>query len=412
MIEMGKRAKAAAAEIGRLNTKEKNEILKVVAENLLKNTTTILEENAKDVEEGKKSGLTQALIDRLTLDEKRIQGMIESVEQVIALPDPVGQYIDMKTLPNELKVGRKRVPFGVVAIIYESRPNVTVDTASLCIKSSNALILRGGKEAYRSNMVLTGVIRDSLKKLGYNPDIVQFVENQSRDAAEELMRLNGYVDVLIPRGGAQLIHTVVQKATVPVIETGIGNCHVYVDASADLDMAVEIAINAKTQRPGVCNAMESLLVHKDVASSLIPRLTEKMIEMNVKIVGDEKSIEMDERITLATEEDWGCEYLDLIYAQKIVADVDEAIAHINRYGSGHSEVIVTKNYDNAVKFTDEVDAAAVYVNASSRFTDGFELGLGAEMGISTQKLHVRGPVGLEALTTSKLTVFGNGQIRK
>ena len=337
--------------------------------------------------------------------------MAEGLRQIAALDDPVGEVISMKQRPNGLMIGQKRVPLGVIGIIYESRPNVTADAFGLCFKAGNVVILRGGKDAIHSNNAITKTMQEALRKCGLPTSSIQLITDTSHETAEEFMRMNEYVDVLIPRGGAGLIRTVVEKATVPVIETGTGNCHIFVDETADMDMALDIIFNAKTQRIGVCNACESLVVHEKVKDAFLPRLAERLKEKNVEMRGDEKSREACGEIKAATEEDWGKEYLDYILSIKTVSSIEEAIAHINKYNTGHSEAIITKDYANSQKFLNEIDAAAVYVNASTRFTDGFEFGFGAEIGISTQKLHARGPMGLKELTTTKYIIYGNGQIR-
>ncbi|MBO1264592.1 glutamate-5-semialdehyde dehydrogenase [Proteiniclasticum sp. SCR006] len=412
MIEhLGRQAKAASRKLARLGTVEKNRILSLLGENLMKRKEEILAANAEDLSRGKENGLSSALMDRLLLNEERIRSMKDGLLTVEKLDDPVGEIREMKTLPNGLKVGKKSVPLGVVGIIYESRPNVTIDTAALCLKSSNALILRGGKEAISSNKVLVEIVQDTLKELGHDPFMVQLIEDLSYETAGEFMRMNAYLDVLIPRGSAKLIQRVVKEATVPVIETGVGNCHVFVDESADFSMALDIIVNAKTQRTGVCNAMESLLVHEAVADAFLPALFKTLKPYGVKVMADEKARQIIPLFLEATEEDYAKEYLDLAMSLKTVKDLREAMDHIEKYGTGHSEAIITKDYDHAMTFTDEVDAAAVYVNASTRFTDGSALGMGAEMGISTQKLHARGPVGLKELTTTKYIIFGNGQVR-
>jgi len=413
MIEdIGRQAKAASREIARLGTIEKNEILKHIGESLVARTKEILAANSLDLQKGRESGLSEALMDRLLLNEDRIEQMKEGLLKVASLDDPIGEIFEMKTMPNGLKIGKKRVPLGVVGIIYESRPNVTIDTAALCLKSSNALILRGGSEAIESNKVLVSIIQDALKDRGHDKNMVQLIEDLSYETAGKFMKMNEYLDVLIPRGSAKLIQRVVKEATVPVIETGVGNCHVYVDDSADFEMALNIIVNAKTQRTGVCNAMESLLVNEKIAREFLPRFKNVMDEHHVTVKADPKSREIVQGFEEAAEDDYGREFLDLIMSLKIVPDYKEAIAHINKYGTGHSEVIITESYDHAMEFLDEVDAAAVYVNASTRFTDGSEFGMGAEMGISTQKLHARGPVGLKELTTTKYIIFGQGQVRK
>lgn len=413
MIEViGKQAKAASRELARLGTIEKNEILSHIGESLVARTKEILAANSLDLKKGKESGLSEALMDRLLLNEDRIHQMKEGLLKVASLDDPIGEIFEMKTMPNGLKIGKKRVPLGVVGIIYESRPNVTIDTAALCLKSSNALILRGGSEAIESNKVLVSIIQDALQDRGHDKNMVQLIEDLSYETAGKFMKMNEYLDVLIPRGSAKLIQRVVKEATVPVIETGVGNCHVYVDDSADFEMALKIIVNAKTQRTGVCNAMESLLVNEKIAKEFLPGFKAVMDKHHVTVKADPKARDIVQGFDEATEEDYATEYLDLIMSLKIVPTYKEAIEHINKYGTGHSEVIITESYDHAMEFLDEVDAAAVYVNASTRFTDGSEFGMGAEMGISTQKLHARGPVGLKELTTIKYIIFGQGQVRK
>lgn len=410
LTEMGQAAKEAAVVLARLSSNEKNNALKASADALEKNINEVLEANKKDVEAAVANGIKGAFIDRLTLTEKRVKEMADGLRSVAALDDPIGEVLYMKTIDNGLKIGQKRVPMGVIGIIFEARPNVTADAFGLCLKAGSATILRGGKEAFNSNTTIVNIFRNALEHIGLPKDCVQMVEDTSRETATEMMRLNGYIDVLIPRGGAGLIQSVVQNSTVPVIETGTGNCHTYVDKSADLDMAVRIVINAKTQRPGVCNACESLLVHEDIAETFIPMVVKALKNNDVEIRGDERFSEED-GVKQASEEDWGTEYNDLIISAKVVKDIDEAIEHIRKYSTGHSECIVTENYTNAQKFLDEVDAAAVYVNASTRFTDGGQFGFGAEIGISTQKLHARGPMGLKEITTTKYIIYGNGQIR-
>ncbi len=408
--ELGKKAKAASKDSAALSQIKKNEILEAIAKALLDDKELIIAENKKDIEEAHKNSMPQAKIDRLTLDCARIEGMAEGVMQVMALADPVGKVIGGGTLKNGLSIVKKTVPLGVIGIIFESRPNVTVDAGVLCLKAGNTVILRGGSDAINSNKCLVNLMRSAAEKNGVNPDIVQLVEDTARETATELMKANDYLDVLIPRGGGGLINTVIKNATVPVIQTGEGNCHVYVDRFADIDMAVEIADNAKTQRPSVCNAIENVLVHKNIAEGFLKKLSEKW-NGKVKFIGDNETAAYITVEKIADDEDYRTEFLDYTIAVKIVDDIDEAIAHINRFGTKHSECIVTEYLKNAEKFQREVDAAAVYVNASTRFTDGFEFGLGAEIGISTQKLHVRGPMGLEALTTFKYLVNGSGQIR-
>lgn len=408
---LGKRAKEAAREAARLGTEEKNRGLVTVAEELVAQTEWILSENAKDLKEAEARGMKKSLIDRLCLTKERIEGMAEGLRQIAALEDPVGEVLRMWNRPNGLRIGQKRVPLGVVGIIYESRPNVTADAFGLCFKTGNAVILRGGSDAIHSNLAIVHVIKEGLRKERLSQDLILLVENTSRETVQRMMKLHGYIDVLIPRGGAGLIASVVENSTVPVIETGTGNCHIYVDESADLNMAVEIIENAKTQRMGVCNACESLVIHQRVASEVVPMIVQCLKQHQVEIRGDERACRITTEIAEASEEDWGTEYLDAVISMKIVDSLDEAIDHINRYNTGHSESIITKDYANALKFQDEIDAAAVYVNASTRFTDGFEFGFGAEIGISTQKLHARGPMGLTALTTTKYIIFGNGQVR-
>lgn len=409
---LGKRAKFASRAGAKLGTAAKNRGLITVAEELIRQKTYLLEENAKDVEAAKEKGVKESLIDRLQLTESRIEGMAEGLCQVAALEDPIGEVLGMKTRPNGLQIGKKRVPLGVVGIIYESRPNVTADAFGLCFKTGNAVILRGGSDAIHSNLAIVKVIKEGLMKEKLPQDLILLVEDTSREVVSDMMKLHGLIDVLIPRGGAGLIANVVNNSTVPVIETGTGNCHIYVDESADLNMATEIIENAKTQRMGVCNACESLVIHEKVANLAVPQIVQCLKNHGVEVRGDEHAQKLSDDILPATEEDWGTEYLDAIISMKIVDSMDQAIEHINRYNTGHSESIITQNYEHALRFQNEIDAAAVYVNASTRFTDGFEFGFGAEIGISTQKLHARGPMGLEALTTTKYIIFGNGQIRK
>ncbi|MGO5164354.1 MULTISPECIES: glutamate-5-semialdehyde dehydrogenase [unclassified Candidatus Paralachnospira] len=411
MEDMGRRAKEASYLLGRLGTEEKNQGLLAAADGLLAHTESILAANALDMENGRKRGMHQGLLDRLALNEARIEAMAEGLRQIVTLEDPIGEVLSMKKRPNGLLIGEKRVPMGVIGIIYESRPNVTADAFGLCFKAGNAVILKGGSDAIHSNTEIALVLRKALAACGLPEDAIQLVESTDRAAAKALMTMNKWIDVLIPRGGAGLIRTVVENSTVPVIETGTGNCHIFVDESADIDMAVDIIFNAKTQRIGVCNACESLLIHKGISEALWPRLKARLQEKQVEIRGDETVCSLVEEAVPATEADWGTEYLDYILSAKTVENVDEAITHINRYNTGHSEAIITTNYDNAQKFLDQVDAAAVYVNASTRFTDGFEFGFGAEIGISTQKLHARGPMGLKALTSTKYIIYGNGQVR-
>ncbi|MGN0515271.1 MAG: glutamate-5-semialdehyde dehydrogenase [Lachnospiraceae bacterium] len=408
---IGQKAKEASYVLGKLTVNEKNKALRAVAKALVNNEKFILEANAADVTNGIKNNMKEGLIDRLTLTSARIAAMAEGINKVADLEDPVGEVISMKKSANGLNIGCKRVPIGVIGIIFESRPNVTADAFSLCFKTGNAVILRGGSDAINSNKAIVEIIHNALASEGISPDAILLITDTDRALVKELLRLNQYIDVIIPRGGAGLIKMVVENSTVPVIETGTGNCHIYVDETADFDMALNIIENAKTQRIGVCNACESLVVNKKIAKEFIPLVTDRLKKHNVEIRGDELAVTCDARIIPATEEDWGTEYLDYIISLKTVDTIDEAIAHINRYNTGHSEAIITKDYANSQKFLDEIDAACVYVNASTRFTDGFEFGFGAEIGISTQKLHARGPMGLKELTTTKYIIYGNGQIR-
>ena len=411
MEELGRRGKEASRIIGKAGTAEKNRCLEVIASVLWERREEILKANDEDVKAGRENGLTEGFIDRLTLTEDRIGGICDGVRKLIQLDDPVGVVEGGSLRPNGLRIEKVRVPMGMVGIIFESRPNVTVDGATLCLKSGNAVLLRGGKEAIRSNLALTAIMRQALSDCGFPEDCIQLVEDTSRDSAARMMRLNGYLDLLIPRGGAGLIRSVVENATVPVIETGVGNCHLYVEKTADPEMAEKITVNAKTSRISVCNAAESLLVDEAVAETMLPRLKKALDAYKVTLYGCPKTRTILPDVEEATEEDYGREYLDYKMSVKVVSGVDEAIAHINRYGTGHSEAIVTSSLAAAEQFQREVDAAAVYVNASTRFTDGGEFGLGAEIGISTQKLHARGPMGLEALTSYKYRIMGNGQIR-
>ncbi|SEW27319.1 glutamate-5-semialdehyde dehydrogenase [[Clostridium] fimetarium] len=411
LISIGEKARIASTFLGKLGTIEKNDALTSVANAILQNKIYIVEANNVDIENAKRNGMKPALVDRLTLTEARLNGMAEGLFQLVGLEDPIGEVISMKKRPNGLIIGNKRVPLGVIAIIYESRPNVTADAFGLCFKSGNAVILRGGSDAIHSNIAIVKVITDALNSVRADTNSIQLITDTNHEVVKELMHLNKYIDVIIPRGGAGLIKTVVENSTIPVIETGTGNCHVYVDESADFEMALDIIYNAKTQRIGVCNACESLVINKAIADAFIPKVIDRLSEKNVEVRGDELSQTIDSRVVLASEEDWGKEYLDYIISIKIVNDIDEAIAHINKYNTKHSESIITKDYDNSQKFLNEIDAAAVYVNASTRFTDGFEFGFGAEIGISTQKLHARGPMGLKELTTNKYIIYGNGQVR-
>lgn len=409
--QMGKNAKQAAVRLASASTREKDLALSKIADALLERQEEILEANEEDLQYGREIGLNAGLLDRLRLDEGRILGIAGGVRDVIALPDPIGKTLDGIHRPNGMEILKVRVPLGVIGIIYEARPNVTADAAALCLKSGNAVILRGGKEAIHSNKAIAGIMRDAVEAAGLPADCIALVEDVSRDSANEMMRLNAYIDVLIPRGGAGLIKAVVQNATVPVIETGTGNCHVYVDAFADIEMAKDIIVNAKVQRPSVCNACESIVVHQDIAKHALPPIVEALKNEGVEIRGDAQARRIVSSILEATEEDFSTEYLDLIISIKTVSSLEEAICHINETGTGHSEAIVTGNYANARRFLQGVDAAAVYVNASTRFTDGSEFGLGAEIGISTQKLHARGPMGLNELTSVKFMIYGDGQVR-
>ncbi|HHU66011.1 glutamate-5-semialdehyde dehydrogenase [Streptococcus equinus] len=411
--ELGKNAKIASQSLVKLGTAEKNVVLGQVAEALLAETDFILQENARDVEKARENGISPVMVDRLKLDAKRIEGIVEGVRQVADLQDPIGQVVRGYTNLDGLKIVQKRVPLGVIAMIFESRPNVSVDAFSLAFKTSNAIILRGGRDAIHSNTALVTVIRKALAKAGLDENVVQLVEDTSHAVAEELMQAVDYVDVLIPRGGARLIQTVKEKSKVPVIETGVGNVHIYVDDSADLDMATKIVINAKTQRPSVCNAAESLLVHQSVADAFLPKLEEAINAVHpVEFRADDKALAIFKNAVAATAEDYATEFLDYVMSVKVVDSLDEAINWVNKYTTHHSEAIITKDLEHAERFQDEVDAAAVYVNASTRFTDGFVFGLGAEIGISTQKMHARGPMGLEALTSTKFYINGKGQIRE
>jgi glutamate-5-semialdehyde dehydrogenase len=412
MLEnLGKKAKEAEKVLMVATTEEKNRALNRIADALCENAEKIVEANCIDIENGKKNGLSESLLDRLKLNSKRIEGMAKGVKDVAKLPDPVGRILREITRPNGLMIKKVSTPIGVIGVIFEARPNVTSDAAALCLKSGNTVILRGGKEAINSNKAITKIMREAVKKAGMPEDIIQLVEDTSRDSANELMRMNQYVDVLIPRGGAGLIQAVVKNATVPVIETGVGNCHIYVDKEADIDMAADIVFNAKTDRVSVCNAAESLLIHKDIAKEALAKIKVKLDEKSVELVGDNQAVGLIDGIGMADESDWGTEYLDYKMSVKIVESLDEAITHIYQYSTGHSECIVTKDECAAEEFLNRVDSAAVYVNASTRFTDGGEFGFGAEIGISTQKLHARGPIGLPELQSFKYKIYGNGQIR-
>jgi glutamate-5-semialdehyde dehydrogenase len=409
--ELGKNAVIAARALAKLGVTKKNEALIAAADNLIKRKEDIIAANEIDIDNAVKSNMSPAMTDRLRLDSKRIEQMAQGIRQVASLDDPVGEVLSMKKRPNGLVIGQKRVPLGVIGIIYESRPNVTADAFALCFKTGNAVILRGGSDAINSNIKIVEVIDEALKESGIDCKAVSLITDTDRELVKQMLKLNAYIDVIIPRGGAGLIKMVVENSTVPVIETGTGNCHIYVDETADFDMAINIIVNAKTQRIGVCNACESVVVHRAIAKDFIPLMAKKLCEKNVEIRGDELSMELAPQIVPATQEDWGKEYLDYILSCRIVNDIDEAIEHINKYNTGHSESIITRDYANSQKFLEEVDAACVYVNASTRFTDGFEFGFGAEIGISTQKLHARGPMGLKELTTTKYIIYGDGQVR-
>lgn len=408
--QLGAKAKSAAPILANCGTDVKNKALSEIARRLNQNIAAIIEVNKTDIENARKNGISEAMIDRLTLDEKRIAGMAEGIDKVVALPDPTGEVLGENTLPNGLRVRKVSVPMGVIGIIFESRPNVTADAAALCFKAGSAVILRGGSDAINTNKFLTDLMRKTVADFGVPADCIQLVEDTSHETANAMMKLNKYIDLLIPRGGKRLIHTVIENATVPVIQTGEGNCHVFVDESADLDMAVNIVNNAKTQRPSVCNAIESILVHKNIAPAFFKKLDE-LWQGKVAIVGDKATSENIKTEKTADDVDYATEFLDLKLSSKVVSGIDEAIEHIRRFGTGHSECIVTNSAENAEKFQKQIDAAAVYVNASTRFTDGFEFGLGAEIGISTQKLHARGPMGLTALTSYKYLINGSGQVR-
>ena len=412
VLQRVKEAKAASRVLANLSTEVKNRALLAMADLLEARGEEIKKENARDLKYGKEKGLSSALLDRLLLDDKRIKGMAQGLREVAALPDPVGEVVKMWKRPNGLQIGKLRVPLGVVAVIYESRPNVTADTAALCIKSGNAIVLRGGSEAIHSNKIIAGILREAAREAGVPPQAIQLIETTDREAVFHLLKMDEYVDLVVPRGGEGLIRFVAENSRIPVVYHYKGVCHTFVDRDADLDMAWDISFNAKVQRPGVCNAMETLLVHADIAQAFLPEMARRFREAGVELRGCSRARELVPEMKEATEDDWYAEYLDLILAVRVVDNFEEAVDHIHTYGSGHSEAIVTTNYATAMRFLKEVDAAAVYVNASTRFTDGFEFGLGAEMGISTQKLHVRGPMGLEDLTCCKFIILGQGQIRE
>lgn len=412
MLErLGINAKEAEKTLMVASSEKKNQALKKIAEGLIENTDKIIEANKVDLENGEKNGMAKSMLDRLKLDKERIEGMAKGVLDVATLPEPVGRILSATERPNGLRIEKVSTPIGVIAVIFEARPNVTSDAAALCLKSGNTVILRGGKEAINSNKTIAKVMRQAVKEAGMPEDVIQLVEDTSRESANELMKMNEYVDVLIPRGGAGLIQAVVKNATVPVIETGVGNCHIYIDKNADLKKAVDIIFNAKTSRPSVCNAAESLLIHKDIAKEALVAIKNKLDEKDVTLVGDSKAREIIPDMEKATDADWATEYLDYKMSVKIVDSVEEAIDHIYKYSTGHSECIVTENAGTAEKFMNQVDSAAVYLNASTRFTDGGEFGFGAEIGISTQKLHARGPIGLPELQSFKYKIYGDGQIR-
>ena len=411
LTKIGENARAAAPALQKLTTADKNRVLCACADALVQEAGALLEANARDVAAGRENGMAEGLIDRLTLTMERIEGMAEGLREVADLPDPVGEVLESFERPNGLKIKKVRVPIGVIGIIYESRPNVTADAFALCFKTGNATILKGGSDAIHSNLAITNVLRDTLAKENAPVDAVQLIADTDRAVTKAFMRMNTYVDVLIPRGSAGLIRATVENATIPTIETGTGNCHIFVDETADLNKAVPIIVNAKTQRIGVCNACESLVVHETIVDKALPLIAEALAPFHLELRGDEKACAILPDIVKATEEDWGTEYLDYILSIKIVGSVEEAIAHINRYNTKHSDAIVTEDMQNAERFLNEVDASSVYVNASTRFTDGFEFGFGAEIGISTQKLHARGPMGLRELTSYKYQITGNGQVR-
>ena len=411
MKEIGIKALAAKDFLSTVTTQEKNKALLAIAQSLRNSSETIINENKTDLENGSKNGLSAGMLDRLLLDQKRIEDIAKAVEDIAALPDPCGRLLEETTRPNGLVIKKVSVPIGVIGIIYESRPNVTADAAVLCLKSSNAVILRGGKEAIHSNIAIVAAMRSALAACGFDENCIQLVTDTSRESANQMMRMNGYIDCLIPRGGKGLIRSVVENSTVPVIETGSGNCHIYVDESADIDMAANIIFNAKTQRISVCNACESLVIHSGILNRALPVIKKQLDEKQVEMRGDERAMLAAEGVLPASEDDFAAEYLDYKISVKTVDSLDEAIKHINKYSTGHSESIITQNEEHAREFMQRVDSSSVYVNASTRFTDGGEFGLGAEIGISTQKLHARGPMGLRELTTTKYLIFGNGQVR-
>ena len=411
LIQLGEKAKKAARALARASSSEKNEALKLMSQALVDHAEKILTANALDLIAAKENGITENMMDRLILTQERIESMANGIIEIADLPDPIGTVDGMWKNEAGLTIGKQRVPLGVIGIIYESRPNVTTDAGTLCFKAGNAVILRGGKEAIHSNKALVRILQDALEPTVFPASVIQLVEDTTRESSKEMMRLNRYLDVLIPRGGAKLIQTVLETATVPVIETGTGNCHIYIDKDAQLTMATDIIVNAKCSRPSVCNAAETLLIHEDVAEAFLPVIEKALAPWNVELRADEKAFSYLEKAIPATQDDWETEFLDFILAVKVVSSLDEAIEHIDRYSTGHSEAIVTDDYAAGLQFHREIDSAAVYINASTRFTDGFEFGFGAEIGISTQKLHARGPMGLNELTSSKYIIFGEGQIR-
>lgn len=411
---IGENAKKASRNLAKLNTKEKNNVLEKCVECLLENKEEILKANEKDVKIAKENQLKDVLLDRLILDENRIYNLCNGIKKVKALKDPIGEYISIKTLENGLKVLKKRVPIGVIGLIYEARPNVTADAFSICFKASSSVILKGGKEAINTNKAIVKCIQNAIMELGYDKNFIQLIEDTNRETTISMMKMKDYIDVLIPRGGKGLINSVIENSTIPVIETGVGNCHIFIDETADIKKLLKIVLNAKVQRPSVCNALETLLIHKNIANEILPMLVDNLLKNNVEIRADEKArnIINKENIKTASEEDWEEEFLDYILAIKIVENIEEAIAHIQKYSTGHSEAIITEDYSNANKFTEEIDSAVVYVNSSTRFTDGEEFEFGAEIGISTQKIHSRGPMGIKEITSYKYVVLGEGQIRE
>ncbi len=412
VVSQAKLAEEASLKTANISTEVKNKALYNIAEGLMNKQSEILAANNKDMEKAREQNLSKAFLDRLSLDEDRIKGMADGLKEVAELDDPIGDILEMKKRPNGLQIGKMRVPLGVIGIIYEARPNVTVDTAALCLKSGNTVLLRGGSNAFNSNKILTEIIQANAHEAGMPAGTVQLIQTTDRAAVKELLTLNDYLDLLIPRGGAELINRVINESKIPVIQTGVGNCHIFVDETADIKKAAEIIVNAKTSRPAVCNAAESLLIHRELANDFIPRIAKVLSEYDVEIRGDDTAVKIENSIKKADESDWGKEYLDYIISLKVVDNIDHAVENINKYGTKHSEAIITEDYTNAQQFLNEVDAAAVYINASTRFTDGNQFGLGAEIGISTQKMHARGPMGLNELTSTKYVIYGQGQIRE